>query len=99
MMLRVAGLEEYFDAIVSADDVTIGKPDPQVFLKAAEKLGVPPSRCIVVEDAAAGIEGARRAGMRSIGATTNGQLPADLFVRSLADLPPDAFDRLLDSGV
>ena len=96
MMLRVAGLEGYLDAIVSADDVTIGKPDPQVFLKAAEKLDVPPSLCVVVEDAAAGIEGARRAGMRSVGVTKNGELNADLFVRSLADLPPDAFDRLLD---
>jgi len=98
MMLRVAGLEGYLDAIVSADDVTIGKPDPQVFLKAAEKLDVPPSLCVVVEDAAAGIEGARRAGMRSVGVTKNGELNADLFVRSLADLPPDAFDRLLDSS-
>jgi HAD superfamily hydrolase (TIGR01509 family) len=96
MMLRVAGLEGYLDAIVSADDVTIGKPDPQVFLKAAEKLDVAPSHCVVVEDAAAGIEGARRAGMRSVGVTKNGRLDADLFVRSLADLPPDAFDRLLD---
>jgi HAD superfamily hydrolase (TIGR01509 family) len=96
MMLRVAGLEGYLDAVVSADDVTIGKPDPQVFLRAAAKLGVPPSRCIVVEDAAAGIDAARRAGMRSIGAKANGQLSADLFVRSLAELPPDAFDRLLD---
>jgi beta-phosphoglucomutase len=96
MMLRVAGLEGYFDAIVAADDVTIGKPDPQVFLKAAEKLDVPPSRCIVVEDARAGVEGAKRAGMRSVGVTKNGQLEADVFVRSLADLPPDAFDRLLD---
>ena len=95
MMLRVAGLSEGFDAIVSADDVTIGKPDPQVFLKAAEKLQVPPSRCIVVEDAVAGIEGARRAGMRSIGVTKNARLDADLFVTSLAELPPDAFDRLL----
>lgn len=95
LMLRVANVEEYFDAIVSADDVTIGKPDPQVFLRAAAKLGVPPSRCIVVEDAAAGIEAARRAGMRSIGAKANGHLSADLFVRSLAELPPDAFDRLL----
>jgi beta-phosphoglucomutase len=98
MMLRVAGLEEYFDAIVSADDVTIGKPDPQVFLKAAAKLAVPPARCIVVEDAQAGVEAAQRAGMRSVGVTKNGQLPADLFVRSLADLPPDAFDRLLDAS-
>jgi HAD superfamily hydrolase (TIGR01509 family) len=96
LMLRVAGLADYFDAIVSAEDVTIGKPDPQVFLRAAAKLGVPPSRCIVVEDAAAGIDAARRAGMRSIGAKANGQLSADLFVRSLAELPPDAFDRLLD---
>ena len=95
MMLRVAGIEGCLDAIVSADDVTRGKPDPQVFLRAAEKLGVPPDRCIVVEDAAAGIEGARRAGMRSIGVTKNGRLDADLFVTSLADLPPDAFDRLL----
>jgi HAD superfamily hydrolase (TIGR01509 family) len=98
MMLRVAGLDGCFDAIVSADDVTIGKPDPQVFLKAAEKLGVPPTQCIVVEDAAAGIEGARRAGMRSIGVTKNGVLPADLFVASLADLPADAFDRLLSTA-
>src|SRR5829696_1416715 len=96
MMLRVAGLDGCLDAIVSADDVTIGKPDPQVFLAAAAKLGVPPARCIVVEDAAAGIEGARRAGMRSIGVTKNGRLPADVFVTSLADLSPDAFDRLLD---
>jgi beta-phosphoglucomutase len=95
MMLRVAGIDGCFDAIVSADDVTIGKPDPQVFLKAAEKVGVPPARCIVVEDAAAGIEGARRAGMRSIGVTKNARLDADVFVQSLADLSPDAFDRLL----
>jgi beta-phosphoglucomutase len=95
MMLRAAGLESYLDAVVSADDVTRGKPDPEVFLKAAGKLGVPPDRCIVVEDAEAGIEGARRAGMRSIGVKKNGRLPADVFVTSLADLPPDAFERLL----
>jgi HAD superfamily hydrolase (TIGR01509 family) len=98
MMLRVAGLDDCFDAIVSADDVSAGKPDPQVFLKAAAKLHVPPSRCIVVEDAAAGVEGARRAGMRSIGVTKNARLDADLFITSLVDLPSDAFDRLLESS-
>jgi HAD superfamily hydrolase (TIGR01509 family) len=98
MMLHVSGLEGCFDAIVSADDVTIGKPDPQVFLKAAERLLVPPSRCIVVEDAAAGVEAARRAGMRSIGVTNAGRLEADLSVTSLLDLPPDAFDRLLSAS-
>ena len=95
VMLRVLGLTSYLDAIVAAEDVTIGKPDPQVFLRAAEKLGALPSHCVVVEDAAAGIEGARRAGMKSIGVTRNGTLTADLFVTSLHDLPVDAFDRLL----
>jgi HAD superfamily hydrolase (TIGR01509 family) len=97
-MLRVAGLAGCLDAIVSADDVTVGKPDPQVFLKAAEQLGVGPSRAIVVEDAAAGIEGARRAAMKSIGVIKNGPLDADVTVASLADLPPDAFERLLDGA-
>jgi beta-phosphoglucomutase len=96
-MLRVLGLERYLDAIVSAEDVTAGKPDPEVFLKAAEKLSTPPIRCVVVEDAAAGVEGARRGGMRSIGVTKNGTLDADVFVRSLTELPADAFDRLLSA--
>ena len=95
-MLRVLELEPYLDAIVSAEDVTIGKPDPQVFLKAAEKLGIPPRRCIVVEDAAAGVEGGRRGGMRTIGVTRNGTLEADIFVRSLDELPDDAFESLID---
>jgi beta-phosphoglucomutase len=94
-MLRVLDLTDYLDAFISAEDVTRGKPDPQVFLTAAAKLCVPPARCVVVEDAAAGIEGARRGGMKSIGVTRNGTLDADLFVRSLADLPADAFEQLL----
>lgn len=95
VMLRVLDLTQYLDAIVSAEDVTRGKPDPQVFLAAAAKLAVPPERCIVVEDAAAGVEGARRGGMKSIGVTKNGTLDADVFVRSLADLPADAFEQLV----
>ncbi len=95
VMLGALRLHELFDAIVSAEDVTAGKPDPQVFVKAAERLGVPPSRCIVVEDAAAGIEAARRAGMRSIGVSRTATLDADLFVRSLDELPADAFSALL----
>ena len=94
-MLRVLHLTEYLDGIVAAEDVTIGKPDPQVFLTAASRLGVPPERCVVVEDAAAGVEGARRGGMKSIGVTKSGQLNADVVVTSLANLRDDAFDRLL----
>ena len=94
-MLRALGLADDFDAIVSAEDVSVGKPDPEVFLKAAEKLGVAPSHCIVVEDAAAGVEAARRAGMRSVGVNPRQRLDADISVASLADLAPDAFDRLI----
>ena len=96
VVLAVIGLAPCFQAIVSAEDVTLGKPDPQVFLTAAARLGSTPARSIVVEDAPAGIEAARRAGMRSIGVRRNGSpLAADLAVSSLADLPPDAFSRLI----
>lgn len=95
-VLAVIGLAPCFQAIVSAEDVTRGKPDPQVFLAAAARLGSQPARSIVVEDAPAGIEAARRAGMPSIGVRRSGSpLPASLAVTSLADLPPDAFSRLL----
>jgi beta-phosphoglucomutase len=96
VMVEAVQLASYFDAIVAAEDVTIGKPDPQVFLTAAARLGMPLSRCVVVEDAAAGIQAARAGGMRSIGVSAAGFLPADLFVRSLEDLAADAFGRLLD---
>jgi len=95
-VLAVIGLGSVFQAVVSAEDVRLGKPDPQVFLTAAERLGSAPAHSIVVEDAAAGIEAARRAGMASIGVSRNGPpLPADLAIASLAELRPDAFLRLL----
>jgi HAD superfamily hydrolase (TIGR01509 family) len=95
-VLQAIGLASAFQALVSAEDVTFGKPDPQVFLTAAARLGSAPAQSIVVEDAAAGIEAARRAGMPSIGVSRRGpSLPADLAVASLADLPADAFLRLL----
>ena len=97
-VLMGIGLASVFQAIVSAEDVTLGKPDPQVFLTAASRLGSAPGRSVVVEDAPAGVEAARRAGMASIGVSRNGtDLPADLAVASLADLPPDAFLRLIES--
>ena len=95
VVLEVIGLARCFDALVSAEDVTVGKPDPQVFLKAASRLGMPPSQCVVVEDAAAGVEAARRAGMRSIGVSRKTALEADVAVSSLAELAPNVFVRLL----
>jgi beta-phosphoglucomutase len=95
VVLEVLGMASFFDALVSAEDVTAGKPDPQVFQKGAERLGMPASRCIVVEDAVPGVEAARRAGMRCIGVSRKGLLTgADVVVRSLVDLPIGTFEEL-----
>lgn len=89
-------ITEYFEGIASAEDVERGKPDPQVFLAAAAKVEVIPPRSIVVEDAPAGVEGGRRAGMHTIGVlTTHAELHADLVVRTLEELPDNAFDQLV----
>jgi beta-phosphoglucomutase len=96
-IIAALGLEDYFAAIAAAEDVTEGKPDPQVFLAAAAKLGVEPSSCVVVEDAPAGTEAARRARMRCVGVlSSHGELTADIVVRTLEELPADAFDKLLE---
>jgi beta-phosphoglucomutase family hydrolase len=96
IVLETLSVAHFFQGIVSAEDVHRGKPDPEVYLIAASRVGASPERCIVVEDAAAGVEGARRAGMRSIGVSHNGKvLPADVVVTSLDLLEPDAFDALL----
>lgn len=64
------GIRHYFNAIVSADDVAISKPDPETFLKCAQLLGVSPSECIVFEDAPKGVEAAANAGMQAVVLTT-----------------------------
>jgi beta-phosphoglucomutase len=70
-------IRKHFDAIAGAADVERGKPHPDVFLKAAERLGIEPGKCIVFEDAPLGVEAARRAGMRAIVLSTT--LPAEAF--------------------
>ncbi len=95
VMLEALRLSSQFDAIVAAEDVSRGKPEPEVFLTAAGRLGAVPASSIVVEDAEAGIEGARRAGMKSIGVRADVVLAADIHVRSLEDLDLGAFERLL----
>lgn len=64
--LRAVGISDWFDEVVTADDVTEGKPAPEVFLTAARRLGVDPSKCLALDDAPAGILAARRAGMQVI---------------------------------
>jgi beta-phosphoglucomutase len=96
VILSALPLARCFQGSVSAEDVQRGKPDPEVYLTAAAKLGAPAMRCIVVEDARAGVEAARRAGMRSIGVGRNSaMLEADVVVGSLDGLPQDAFESLL----
>lgn len=64
--LQVVGISDWFDEVVTAEDVAEGKPAPDIFLKAAKLLGVDPSRCLVLEDAPAGILSAQRAGMQVV---------------------------------
>lgn len=95
-LLGAAGLADALDAVVCADDVRHGKPDPEIFLAAAARLGVAPSRAVVVEDARAGIEAARRGGMKVIGVLASfDHLGGDIDVTALDRLPDDAFDRLV----
>jgi len=95
-VLEKMGATSYFQAIVSAEDVRRGKPDPEVYLLAASRMGAVPDRCIVVEDAAAGLEGARRAGMFRMGVNRSGpRLVADVVVASLEQLEAHAFDNLV----
>jgi beta-phosphoglucomutase family hydrolase len=65
-LLERVGIKDKFGVMVFGDEVVNSKPDPEIFLKAAEKLGVNPEKCIVLEDSSAGIEAAYRAGMKGI---------------------------------
>ncbi|WP_405802885.1 HAD-IA family hydrolase [Streptomyces sp. NBC_01187] len=83
--LRAVGIEA--PLVIAADDITRGKPDPEPYLLAAEKLGADPARCVVFEDAPAGLEAGRRAGMRTVGLVTTHpreELRADVVVPNLS---------------
>jgi beta-phosphoglucomutase family hydrolase len=92
------GLRDYFDVLVSGVDLP-GKPEPALFLKVARLLDVPPEYCIVVEDAVAGVEAAKRAGMKCVAVTTTNPAEAltaaDVVVERLDALAADAFQRLV----
>ena len=98
-ILQALDVGDLFQALVSGEEVHRGKPDPESFLLAAERVGLPPRHCVVIEDAPAGIEAARRAGMRCLALTTShpaGDLSqADQIVDSMADLPENALDHLV----
>jgi len=86
----VLGLEKYLSVLVSGETVARGKPAPDIFLKAAEELGIEPIHCVVIEDAVAGVQAAHAAGMRCIAVAGNRDLPglreAELMVKSLTEV-------------
>lgn len=100
LITRELKIERLFQVIVSGREVKEGKPSPLGFLLAAEKLGVEPKDCIVIEDAIAGVAAARKAGMRCLAVTnTNPRTSlkgADLIVDSLKEVTPGDLESLLD---
>ena len=100
LILTELGFKAYFLAIVSGDDVSKGKPDPEVFVTAANRLGVPPAQAVVIEDAVAGVEAAKNGGMHALGVTTNHPREslhkADRVVDSLAEVAPADFLALIN---
>jgi beta-phosphoglucomutase len=96
LILETLDLIDLFDAIVDGNDVSTAKPDPEVFLIAAKKLGVPPEDCIVIEDAQAGIEAANKAGMTSIGIGDAAILhEADFILSNTSELTIDFIQELI----
>src|SRR5262245_28538900 len=97
--LETAGLRDVFGAVVSSDEVAHGKPEPDVFLEAARRLAVEPSRAAVVEGSLNGLRAGRAAGMTTI-LVPNASIPpapgaeayADVALERLADLDPDAIE-------
>jgi beta-phosphoglucomutase len=94
LLLALTDTRRYFAAVVSGDDVRRGKPDPEVFVAAAAKLGADPARCVVFEDAVAGVEAARAGGMRCVAVTCVGHHPADHLRAAGADLVVRSLDEL-----
>jgi len=92
-------IHKHFDAIVSGWETTKGKPNPQIFLLAAEKLGVEAESCIVIEDAISGVTASKRAGMRCIAVTNTTPREelreADLVIDTLEEITVDDLERLL----
>ena len=86
-ILKKVNLEHFFDAIIDGNHVSKPKPDPEVFLKGAEAVGVQPEHCVVFEDAIAGIEAAHNGGMKAVGVGSARVLTeADLVISGLSEM-------------
>jgi beta-phosphoglucomutase family hydrolase len=96
------GIDTCFQAIITGQDVTEGKPSPQIFLFAARRLGVEPRNCIVIEDAVAGVAAAKKAGMRCLAVTNTHPrerlAEADLIVDTLRAITVNDLEKLLKTA-
>jgi beta-phosphoglucomutase family hydrolase len=102
LIIGSLGIEKYFKAVITGHDVTEGKPSPQVFLLAAQRLGVNPANSIVFEDAVAGVKAAKSAGMHCVAITSTHPreklAEADLIVDSLEEVSVKDLEKLLKSN-
>jgi beta-phosphoglucomutase family hydrolase len=93
LVMRESGLEKYFSSFVTGEEVKNGKPAPDIFLLAAKRLDVDPSRCLVLEDATNGVRAAKAAGMTCVAiASTHGEsdlMEADLVIHAFSELSMD----------
>lgn len=99
-VIHMIGADGFFDAVISAGDVARGKPDPEVFLKAGDALGVEPANCVVFEDAVYGIEAALAGGMKAVALLTthpaahfDGTRP-HAFIRDLSEVDQEFLQAL-----
>lgn len=96
LILERTAIATCFDAIVDGNSVSRSKPDPEVFLLASEWIGVEPRRCVVFEDAKAGVEAGKRAGMKVVGIGKEEDLPdSDVVILSLAEINVEQIQNLI----
>lgn len=94
LILDITQTSPSFAAIVAMEDTRRGKPDPEVFLLGAKKLGVAPERCIVLEDAPVGIQAAKAGGMRAVGVSFIAHHPEEKLRAAGADLVVPSLDQI-----
>jgi len=92
LLLQKRGMKKYFDVVVTARDVTLAKPHPEIFLTCAKKMGKKPKQCVVVEDSIFGVEAAESAGMQCIAVTT-GSYSSEELLDAGADLIVDSVEN------
>jgi beta-phosphoglucomutase len=105
LILEITGAARFFDSVVSMEDTQRGKPDPQVFLVAAKKMAIAPARCVVLEDAVAGVQAAKAGGMKCIAVAFVGHHPeatlreagADRVVKTLEQVSAATIHELFDA--